>query len=73
MAVPFCLPSDQNNDDAAGSTGSASTSQNTSGASSAMQSPLLSPVPDAHFIQAFYEALYRCTQGGKYLPTWCLV
>lgn len=70
MAVPFCLP-DQNNDDTAGSTGSASTSQNVSGASSAMQSPLQSPVTDAHFMQAFYEALYRCTQGGKCKQTTC--
>uniref|UniRef100_A0A336N6H7 CSON007616 protein n=1 Tax=Culicoides sonorensis TaxID=179676 RepID=A0A336N6H7_CULSO len=62
MAVPFCLP-DQNNEDAAGSS-TASASQNASGASSTMQSPLQSPLSDAHFIQAFYEALYRCTQGG---------
>lgn len=66
MAVPFCLPDQHNNNDAAGS---ASASQNTSGASSAMQSPLLSPVTDAQFMQAFCEALYRCTQNGKYRPT----
>lgn len=63
MAIPFCLPDQQNNNDASGS---ASASQSTSGASSAMQSPLLSPVTDAQFMQAFCEALYRCTQSGKY-------
>lgn len=57
MAVAFYVPEDDG--------GSGEPAQNASGASSVVHSPPLSPVSPDHLIQAFYEALYRCSQGGK--------
>lgn len=63
MAVPFCLPDPDPDTDRTSRSGA--TSQPVSGSSSTVQSPLQSPVSDAHLVQAFYEALYRCAQEGK--------
>lgn len=58
MAVAFYVPDDE------GSGGEPAV-QSASGTSSVVHSPPLSPVSPDHLIQAFYEALYRCSQGGK--------
>lgn len=60
MAVAFSVPDD------GGSGEPINPNIPASGASSAMQSPLLTPVSPDLLMQAFYEALYRCSQGSKY-------
>jgi hypothetical protein len=74
MAVPFYIPEeDESNVPQAGEASAASSSNNTPAASpsrpipiplrSNPQSPQSSPIDNEVLVQAFYEALCRCSQG----------
>lgn len=62
MAVGFYAP-----DEDAGVAPRSATNRSTanSGASSVMHTPPLTPVSPDTLIQAFFEALYRCSQTRK--------
>jgi hypothetical protein len=64
MAVPFYVPDAEEQSDDRSNT---IASQVPSGSSSTTQTPLQSPVNGEHLVQAFCEALYRYSYGGKFL------
>lgn len=60
MAVPFYIPEQNESGDA-----SNTPNHYPNTTSSATQTPLPSPISREHLVQAFYDALYRCSINGS--------